>query len=104
MPRCRGSPHLDGVYLEPALAQVWPSAKQVTPFVVNGRFKTDRPGGELTGVLWLTLQRYGIPVRGPAVADLGIRVDQPGGPTSNKIYAALGFRPVVDLANPVIVR
>lgn len=71
-----GSPHLDGAYLEPALAQVWPSAKQVTPFVVNGQFKTDRPCGELTPMLWLTLQRYGIPVRGPAVADLGIRVDQ----------------------------
>lgn len=71
-----GSPRLDGVYLEPALAQVWPIDNRIVPFVVDGQFTTDRPCGELTPVLWLTLQRYGVPVRGPAVADLGIRVDQ----------------------------
>lgn len=69
------SPHPDGVYLEPALARSWPTDRRVVPFVVDGRFTTDRPCGELTPVLWLTLQRHGVPVRGPAVADLGVRVD-----------------------------
>ncbi|MET8371233.1 nucleotidyltransferase domain-containing protein [Micromonospora profundi] len=73
MPR---SPHLDGVYLEPALVKSWPSDRQVLPFVVNGELRTDEPCGELSPVLWLTLQRYGIPVRGPAVTELGVRVDQ----------------------------
>ena len=72
MPR---SPHLDAVYVEPALAASWPSDRPVTPFVVDGEFTTGTPCGELTPVLWLTLKRYGIPVRGPAVADLGVRVD-----------------------------
>ncbi|MBQ1026184.1 nucleotidyltransferase domain-containing protein [Micromonospora sp. C95] len=69
------SPHFDGVYLEPALAKSWPTDRRVVPFVVNGEFKTDKPCGELTPVLWLTLRRYGIAVRGVAVAQLGIRVD-----------------------------
>jgi hypothetical protein len=72
MPR---SPRFDGVYLEPALARSWPSDRRDVPFVVDGEFTTDKPCGELTPVLWLTLQRYGITVRGPAVAELGVRVD-----------------------------
>lgn len=72
MPR---SPRFDGVYLEPALARSWPTDRRAVPFVVDGDFQTDTPCGELTPVLWLTLQRYGIPVRGPAVAELGVRVD-----------------------------
>jgi hypothetical protein len=47
----------------------------VVPFVVNGELVTDRPCGELTPVVMLMLSRYGIPVRGPAVADLGVRAD-----------------------------
>ncbi|MCA2215428.1 nucleotidyltransferase domain-containing protein [Jidongwangia harbinensis] len=73
MPR---SPLFDGVYLEPGLAREWPDDRRTVPFVVNGEFQTDRPCGELTPVLWLTLQRHGIPVRGPAVADLDVRVDR----------------------------
>jgi hypothetical protein len=72
MPR---SPHFDGVYLEPALARSWPTDGRVVPYVVDGELRTDQPCGELTPVLWLTLQRYGISVRGPAVAELGVRVD-----------------------------
>ena len=67
------SPKFDGVYLSPSAG--WPDDRPVTPFVVNGEFTTGRPCGELTPVLWLTLQRYGIPVRGPAVDELGVRVD-----------------------------
>ncbi|MGY0003920.1 nucleotidyltransferase domain-containing protein [Micromonospora sp. I033] len=69
------SPHLDGVYLEPALARSWPADRRPVPFVVEGELRTDEPCGELTPVLWLTLRRYGIPVRGPAVAELAVRVD-----------------------------
>ena len=66
-------PHIDGVYLSPE--DDWPADNRVAPFVVGGEFHTDRRCGELTPVLWLTLQRYGIPVRGPAVSELGVRVD-----------------------------
>jgi hypothetical protein len=66
-------PHFDGVYL--ASTDEWPDDRRVAPFVVNGEFHTDRACGELTPVVWLTLQRYGIPVRGPAVGELGVRVD-----------------------------
>lgn len=69
------SPHLDGVYLEPAVAESWPTDRRVVPFVEDGELRTDRPCGELTPVLWLTLRRHGVPVRGPAVADLGVPVD-----------------------------
>ncbi|MEH1167715.1 aminoglycoside adenylyltransferase domain-containing protein [Micromonospora sp. CPCC 205539] len=72
MPR---SPHFDGVYLDPALARSWPSDGRSVPHAVNGKFTRGKPCGELTPVLWLTLQRYGVPVRGPAVADLGVQVD-----------------------------
>lgn len=69
------APRLDGVYLEPALARSWPTDRRPVPFVVDGGFQTGTPCGELTPVLWLTLARYGIAVRGPAVAELGVRVD-----------------------------
>ena len=71
-----GPPHLDGVNLEPDLARVWPDDHPVVPFVVNGQLKSDTPCGELGPVLWLTLREHGIAVRGPAVADLDVRVDQ----------------------------
>jgi Nucleotidyltransferase domain len=69
------SPHFDGVYLEPALAGSWPADGRIVPFVVEGEFRSGEPCGELTPVLWLTLQRYGVPVRGPAVAELNVRVE-----------------------------
>jgi hypothetical protein len=66
---------VDGVYVEPAIARTWPTDRPVAPFVVDGELKTGKPCGELTPVVWLILQRYGIALRGPAVADLGVRVD-----------------------------
>lgn len=68
-------PLFDGVYLEPALAELWPADQRAVPFAVNGDFRYGEPCGELTPVLWLTLQRHGIAVRGPAVAGLGVRAD-----------------------------
>jgi hypothetical protein len=68
-----GKPYLDGVYVSPE--DDWPADNRVAPFVVNGQLHTDRRCGELNPAVWLTLQRYGIPVRGPAARDLGVRVD-----------------------------
>ena len=70
------SPCFDGVYLDPELASSWPADRRVVPFVVVGEFTTDKPCGELTPVLSLTLRRYGRQVRGPAVDELNVRVDQ----------------------------
>ncbi|MHB8643945.1 MAG: nucleotidyltransferase domain-containing protein [Gaiellaceae bacterium] len=66
-------PYLDGVYLSPEHG--WPVDERVVPFVVDGQFHTDRPCGALNPVLWLTLRRNGVPVRGPAVSELGVPVD-----------------------------
>ncbi|MFD2767964.1 nucleotidyltransferase domain-containing protein [Micromonospora eburnea] len=68
-------PYLDGVYLDRDTFAARPIDRLTVPFVVNGQFHTDRPCGELHPVVWLILQRYGLPVRGPAVADLGLQVD-----------------------------
>ncbi|MDZ5442285.1 nucleotidyltransferase domain-containing protein [Micromonospora sp. 4G57] len=68
-------PHLDGVYLDRATFDEFPVDRRVVPFVVDGEFRIDKPCGELTPVLWLTLRRYGIRVRGVEVDELGIPVD-----------------------------
>jgi hypothetical protein len=68
-----GEPYLDGVYISPA--NRWADDLRVVPFVVDGKFHADQPCGGLTPVLWLTLQRYGVPVRGPSASSLGVEVD-----------------------------
>ncbi|MGN9776723.1 hypothetical protein ACTMS0_13290 [Micromonospora sp. H33] len=68
-------PHLDGIYLDERTFARFPADRRVTPFVVNGQFHADRPCGDLSPVLWLVLRRHGVPVRGPAVADLAIPGD-----------------------------
>ncbi|SCL35222.1 Nucleotidyltransferase domain-containing protein [Micromonospora pallida] len=68
-------PHLDGVYLDRETFRQQPADCRVVPFVVDGRFRTDQPCGDLNPVLWLVLTKYGQAVRGPAVADLGLTVD-----------------------------
>jgi hypothetical protein len=68
-------PYFDGVYLDRDTFSARPIDRRVVPFLVNGQFCTDKPCGELNPVVWLILQRYGLPVRGPAVADLGLEVD-----------------------------
>lgn len=71
-------PHFDGAYLHRDSFAARPADRPVVPFVVNGEFRTDEPCGELTPVVWLILHRYGVPIRGRAVADLGIGVDLAG--------------------------
>jgi hypothetical protein len=68
-------PHLDGVYLDQDTFAAQPIDRRVVPFVVDGEFRTDKPCGELNPVVWMILQRYGMAIRGPAVADLGVSVD-----------------------------
>lgn len=70
------TPHFDTVYLDPAGLAEQPADERVVPFVVDGEFHTERPCGQLNPVLWVTLERYGVPVRGPAVAELGLRTDR----------------------------
>lgn len=74
----RGMPaalHYDGIYLERSALTATPDDCPVVPHVVNGVFHTDQACGELNPVLWLMLTRCGIAVRGPATAELGVRVD-----------------------------
>lgn len=69
------SPKLDGVYLERPAFDARVSDRRVTPFVVDGNLKTDKACGELTPVVRLVLSRYGVAVRGPSPAELGIAED-----------------------------
>jgi hypothetical protein len=69
-----GKPHFDCIYVDQAAFAAQPMDCPTVPFVVTGEFFADKPCGELHPVLWLTLQRYGRTVRGPAVADLNIDV------------------------------
>lgn len=68
-------PPFDGIYLDRETFGRQPADQRATSYVVNGRFHANEPCGELTPVLWLTLARHGVTVRGPATADLGLTVD-----------------------------
>ena len=70
-----GAPHYDGVYVTREDLANPPDDGRPVPFVVNGEFRVGQPCGELGPVLWLTLARYGLAVRGPAAATLGLRAD-----------------------------
>ncbi|WP_345636577.1 nucleotidyltransferase domain-containing protein [Rugosimonospora acidiphila] len=69
------SPHYDGVYLDRASVEAMVDDGRAAPHVVDGVFRGDEPCGELNPVLWLTLDRRGVAVRGPATANLDLRVD-----------------------------
>jgi hypothetical protein len=71
-------PHFDGIYLDQSGLRRQPSDRPVVPFVVNGEFRTDKACGDLNPVLWLIMARYGVPVRGPAVAELDLTLDRAG--------------------------
>jgi Nucleotidyltransferase domain/Aminoglycoside adenylyltransferase, C-terminal domain len=68
-------PHLDGIYLDRGQLTTLPDNEQAVPHAVNGVFYPNRPCGELNPVLWLTLARYGIRVRGQRTEDLSLNVD-----------------------------
>jgi hypothetical protein len=69
-----GGPYFDCVYLDETTFAARPMNGQTVPFVVAGELVTDKPCGELHPVFWLTLQRYGLAVRGPAPMALDITV------------------------------
>jgi hypothetical protein len=66
----------DGVYLDRDTFAQRPIDRRVVPFVVSGEFRTDRPCGELTPVLWLLFTQHAITVRGPHAAGHAITVDK----------------------------
>jgi hypothetical protein len=66
-------PHLDGIYLDRDQLNTLPDNEQAAPHAVNGVFYPNRPCGELNPLLWLTLARYAIAVRGPRIEN--VRVD-----------------------------
>jgi Nucleotidyltransferase domain len=69
------APCLDGVYLDQAAFDARAADGRAVPFVVDGQLRSGEPCGELHPVLWLILKRYGLAVRGQAVAELGLTVD-----------------------------
>jgi hypothetical protein len=60
---------VDGLYLPAADLADPPSAGEPVPHVVNGEFSAG-PCGEATPVTWLELRQRGVPLRGPAPAEL----------------------------------
>ncbi|HEY6593540.1 MAG TPA: hypothetical protein VI011_05430 [Asanoa sp.] len=64
------------MYLDRSAFGEFPADRRAAPFIVDGTLRTGEPCGELTPVLWLTLRRYGLAVRGPAVDALDIPVDR----------------------------
>lgn len=64
-----GRPYVDGTYVPAAALGDPPSAGQPLPHAVDGRFDTG-PCGEATPVTWLELRQRGVPLRGPAPAEL----------------------------------
>lgn len=56
---------VDGVYLDRTTFAARPTDERPVPHVVGGVVRTGEPCGELHPVLWLTLVRYGVAVRGP---------------------------------------
>jgi aminoglycoside adenylyltransferase-like protein/nucleotidyltransferase-like protein len=66
-----GKPYLDAVYVH--RDQLGKPRATGVPCAVDGVFSRDREA--VNPVLWATLDRYGIPVRGPAVCTLGAGPD-----------------------------
>jgi len=68
-------PDFDGIYLDGATFTTQPADDPPVLFVRDGTLHPDKPSGNLNPVLWLILQRCGLSVRGPVVANLGLTVD-----------------------------
>lgn len=62
-------PPVDGIYLPVADMTDPPSAGEPVPHVVNGEFSAG-PCDEASPVTWLELRQFGMPLRGPAPAEL----------------------------------
>jgi len=73
----RQRPYLDATYLSAAQFETLPmDGTLAVPQAIDGVFHADEPAFELNPVVWVELARYGIAVRGPEPAELGIDVDE----------------------------
>jgi len=69
-----GGADIDGPYVTWADLQK-PPAPLVRPWTLHGEFHHDDGCFEMNPVIWLTLDRYGVAVRGPEPDDVDIAVD-----------------------------
>lgn len=66
----------DGNYVARAGLPDVPDDERPAPHVVNGTFHASEPNHQLTPATWAEFARYGIPVRGPQVGELGVSVSR----------------------------
>lgn len=69
-----GPADYDGNYVALACVPGVPDDEPSAPHVVGGQFRADEPNHQLTPATWAEFARYGIAIRGPRPAQLGIRV------------------------------
>jgi len=71
-----GPADYDGNYVALACVPDVPDDEPSAPHVVGGQFHAAEPNHQLTPATWAEFARYGIAVRGPRPAQLGIRVSR----------------------------
>jgi hypothetical protein len=71
-----GPADYDGNYVALACVPDVPDDEPSAPHVVGGQFHADEPNHQLTPATWAEFARYGIAIRGPRPAQLGIRVSR----------------------------
>jgi nucleotidyltransferase-like protein/aminoglycoside adenylyltransferase-like protein len=69
-----GGLHYDGNYVAQAALPKVPDDEPPAPHVVNGEFHGSDPNHQLTPATWTEFSRYGIGVRGPLAASLGVEI------------------------------
>jgi hypothetical protein len=69
-----GGVKYDGNYVAEARLPTVPDDEPPAPHVVNGEFRATEPNHALTPATWTEFSRYGIAVRGPQAASLGIEI------------------------------
>jgi hypothetical protein len=71
-----GPADYNGNYVAMACVPGVPDDEPSAPHVVGGQFHADEPNHQLTPATWAEFARYGIAIRGPRPAQLGIRVSR----------------------------
>jgi hypothetical protein len=71
-----GPADYDGNYVALACVPGVPDDEPSAPHVVGGQFRADEPNHQLTPATWAEFARYGIAIRGPRPAQLGIQVSR----------------------------
>ncbi|HEY1321464.1 MAG TPA: nucleotidyltransferase domain-containing protein [Streptosporangiaceae bacterium] len=70
----RSATKYDGSYVAQTALFGVPDDEPPAPHVVNGEFRGTEPNHALTPATWTEFNRYGIAVRGPRAASLGIEI------------------------------